>query len=929
MTDKNKKFEGTSEYLNSIEKRYPEVLDMDLASLESLNAQIHDVGAIDDSDLEQAKRSLRRLKAIFDYRWSLLRLKNTAHAVELGKIRAEFSGQTINKALAIAWRSPQTSRFLSRSHQQDSGTNGVPGLFVLGLGKLGGYDLNFSSDVDLIAFYDPKVLPVPETRGRTDICTRVLKLMTNILIEPLDGEFVWRVDWRLRPDASVAPIVMSTDAAEDFYFFRSLPWHRLALIKARAVAGDIDTAKAFLKRLEPYIWRQNLDYSIVDEIRYLKEKINQEHPQLRLAREQEKREGQIPSDTSCEGFNLKLGKGGIREIEFLCNTLQLLWGGKKPTLRASQTVEVIRALETQGLIENQTADSLRKHYVYLRWVEDGIQLRENLQTHTWPKSPQAQGEIQKLLGYASLEELVQTLTDTKAEIGNEYARFFESFGDQNSDLTTPSSDASVFTWIDELSGMAKSILDDWEDGFLRYALPAKSLSTTRSFLSILLRIIDQSPGEPSNHILALDQFFKTIPSVGQYIRLLAEHPAKLNDIVGPLLNVPPMNELLTQSPHIVEYLFDAEPETTSKAEFDSDFVLVSADFEIRLQRFRRFVNEQLYKLMLGLLNGLFTTSELQKQLTLLAEYCLNLGLEIVKEDLSLSESPIAIMGMGKLGMGAMAPLSDLDLIFVAEEGVDLELATRFSNRFRHLLDVRTSEGRAYEMDMRLRPSGRSGPATVSLSSYANYQQNKAKTWEHIALVASRPITGSSLAVKKLKDIRARVLAGSRDRTQFLMDAKKMHSRVKNQRIARPGDERLNVKLRPGGLFETDYLCACLVILAQIPTGYSSETYDEMVRAVVSKTQNTQLMDSVGFWRALLVWSRMFGLEDMNMATLTEDQINMICRDLGCDTYDDLLSRIQHHGDAVSNGLTVLFSDLDVPETDDLSDWDELSVRWAV
>lgn len=922
-------FFARSEYLTNIEKRYPEVRSLSTSSLDSLRARRDEIDTIDVSDLDKAKKSLCKAKAIFDYHWCLFRLKDVESAVELGRIRAEFADATLNKALLAAWQSPEICRFLSREYKNKVGLDIVPGLFVLGLGKLGGYDLNFSSDIDLIAFYDPQVIPVSVTQGRTDVCTRVLKRMSQILSSQIDGEFVWRVDWRLRPDASVAPIVMSTDAAEDFYFFRSLPWHRLALIKARVVAGDLAVGGEFLRRLESYIWRQNLDYSIVDEVRFLKDKINQEHPQLRLARAQEDPESSEQHFASSkllgDGFNLKLGKGGIREIEFLCNTLQLLWGGKKPELRAAETVKVLEALSDVQLIESQTAAELQKHYLQLRLVEDAIQIRENLQTHAWPPSEQAQHEVQKLLEYPSLEELKQTLADARSYVHNEYDHFFRLLGAHASDVTSNSLDPRNLNWFDRLSVMAKSILQGWEDGFLPYALPTRSAPAMGTFLDHLLRIVDQSPGDKEEKILALHSFFRSIPSGGQYIRLLAEHPLKLNDIVEPLLNAPPMSELLTQSPHIVEYLFEAEP--VSETEFNSDFVIVSTDFETRLQRFRRFVNEQLYRLMLDLFRGRIVAEALQEKLTLLAEYCLKLGLEIVTEDMDLDGPPIAIMSMGKLGMRAMAPLSDLDLIFFAEEGVDLELATRFSNRFRHLLDVRTSEGRAYEMDMRLRPSGRSGPATVSLSSYEDYQLTKAKTWEHIALVAARPVSGSAEAVRSLADIRASVLAKPRQGRQFLMDAKKMHARVRNQRISQPGDERLNVKLRPGGLFEADYLSACMVILARASESELQLPYDDLVKTVSTNTYNSNLMESVGFWRNLLIWSRIFGLEDMKPDSLTADQLELICADLGCESYGDLASEMRCQSAFVKDSLAALFSELKIAENEYLEDWEELNVSW--
>jgi len=258
-------------------------------------------------------QKLLELKRRFALGWSTLSLSSSANFKTLGTLQSEFAARSIDMALRTAWQIEAKS--LKLKNLPDN----ISGLFILGLGKLGGLDLNFSSDVDLIAFYNPETLPVPEHMGQSYAVNKVLKTMGQILKPRNSPDFIWRVDWRLRPESSASQLSMSIDMAQDFYFFRALPWHRLALMKARVIAGDIEAGESFLKSITPFIWRQNLDFRALDELAHLKSRINLEHPALR-----QQRAAPQPITADAAGFNVKLGSGGIREIEFIANAQQLL-----------------------------------------------------------------------------------------------------------------------------------------------------------------------------------------------------------------------------------------------------------------------------------------------------------------------------------------------------------------------------------------------------------------------------------------------------------------------------------------------------------------------------------------------------------------------------------------------------------------------------
>ena len=283
-------------------------------------------------DLDAQEQVLIQSKKEFSYYWSLAELQEVASQQQRGQWQTEFAQASIHFALSVSTqRIAIKNKAVSQAMRESDCL--LPGLFIFGMGKLGGNDLNFSSDVDLVAYFDPNILAIPEMMGQGYVCHQILTHMTKLLSQGGASSFIWRVDWRLRPNASATSLAMSVNAAEDYYYYHASPWHRLALMKARVIAGDYETGDSFLKSLESFIWRQNLDFRALDELAEIKQRINLEHPGLRAQRTWPE-----PIGETVEGFNLKLGSGGIREIEFFVNAQQLLLGGRKTSLRTPNTV---------------------------------------------------------------------------------------------------------------------------------------------------------------------------------------------------------------------------------------------------------------------------------------------------------------------------------------------------------------------------------------------------------------------------------------------------------------------------------------------------------------------------------------------------------------------------------------------------------------
>jgi glutamate-ammonia-ligase adenylyltransferase len=749
--------------------------------------------------LQQGEEKLLQAKVNFTLLWSLAELQSVATANERGIWQTQFAECSINYALRLAWVAvSKKHRAIAKPVQQSNGD--IAGLFIFGMGKLGGNDLNFSSDVDLVAYFDPVVIPVPDAIGKSYVCHQVLQKLTQLLGQGGSSNFVWRVDWRLRPNASATTLAMSVSAAEDYYFYRASPWHRLALMKARVVAGDKALGEVFLKTIDPFIWRQNLDYRALDELAEIKQRINLEHPSLRA-----QRQWREPIGDDIVGFNVKLGSGGIREIEFIANALQLVWGGRIRELRNPHTVTALEELSKRNHLESDTALKLVHSYRLLRSIENALQMMGNQQTHVIPTSPETQENLLLLLKLDSWSELVKQVNAERRLVNQ---AFEELFAEQ----TAAQGQAPI--WPDDLSDQAETIVEAWENGYQIYGVSNqvrhRLLPLTRALADYLL-----GAHEDSNIIIVrLHDFFRALPTGEQYFRLLAESPELLHRFVPPLLHSPAMTSLLRQSPHIIDCYVRGEWQYPEP--FDSGYVRQAENYEQRLERMRRFVNEHLYQLYLNFLQGRMDVQTFQAALSDLAEHTLQLALRVVADHMQLDEVPITVIGMGKVALRRMSPLSDLDLIFLFDpESVSLELALKYVSRLQTAISTPMREGMVYELDTRLRPSGKSGAPTVSIQSFAQHHSKRAHTWEHIAMMPSRVVAGNPALVEQINKIKHGVITSPRNQGQFLKDSLKMWNRIDKHRLSDTSPEVMHSKLRKGGLMQAEYLAACLIILTLI------------------------------------------------------------------------------------------------------------------
>jgi len=868
--------------------------------------EFHDRAGVEQVDqTSDRSRNLRLQKQRFSLLWSIAELSDSIEFSELGDLQSNFAAATIEVALDIALHHPRIRKLFKPGDALSPKTSGI---FILGLGKLGGLDLNFSSDIDLIAFYDKASLNTVPMVGASYAVTECLKQLSSILSEQTQDGFVWRVDWRLRPHASLRNLSMVSEKALDFYHYQAQPWHRLAMIKAQPVAGNRQFADAFLSDLLPFLWRRSLDYRAIDDIAMLKTKINLEHPALATQRAQK----ELKLDQS-RGTNLKLGFGGIREIEFIVNALQMLWGGRKPALRISNTLRALSVLEAEGLMAAEDAVALRQAYRFLRKAENRLQMQDNAQIVHVPE------DESKLAAYLSLwkeDERVlfeQTLMAHRKQVH----AIFEANFDQEMQATDQQ--AEMASGVSDLSETELGILQAWEGGFCCYGLASGQSDSFQPLYQALMREVNNSGCEPGDAIRQIDDYFRRLPPGGQYFRLLRDFPWLLEKIIAPLLLSPTMTSLLKQSPHIIDRFLEQSVLT----KLDTTIVFSSADYESRLENIRRLANEELYMRYSDFFEASTGSVHFQQQLTTLAESLLSAAVQIACDEMGLLESPIAVIGFGKLGAQGMMPKSDLDLVYLCDSMQGHALASQFASRLNTIINTPMREGRVYELDTRLRPSGQSGSVTISLSSYEQHQFERAQSWSHLAMVPARFVAGNQRVGQKFNQIKQAVLSRPRRVLQFKNDCAKMLQRVQQQKIAESEPDQFIAKNRPGGLFELEYLVYCMSVLASVEQPELTEmSFEDLL--IAHDKNYPGLIAAYDCLRCLQLEIRLFGRDGDRFSSLPEPILKHVLNAMQCPDIEALIEKITKATSFVIALRTTYFECIDWST---LSDWKEDTVEW--
>jgi glutamate-ammonia-ligase adenylyltransferase len=701
------------------------------------------------------------------------------------------------------------------------------GLIVLAMGKLGGGELNYSSDIDLILLYDPASVPGSAQDSAQSTFGRIARDLVRILDERTGDGYVFRTDLRLRPDPRSTPLAMSVAAALTYYETVGQNWERAALIKARPVAGDGRAARRFLTELQPFIWRRHLDFAAIADIHSIKRQIQAHRGGGRIA---------------VEGHDIKTGRGGIREIEFFAQTQQLIWGGRLRQLRVAPTCTALRRLAASGRIDEQTADTLIADYRFLRRVEHRLQMAEDAQTHRLPADRDGIARLACFLGEPDGDRFASALRAHLASVEKHYAELFEEApslaGPGNLVFTGAEDDPDTLATLARLgfadpAGVA-AMVRDWHHGRIRATRSQRAREILTEFVPELLRVFGAT-AHPDLAVLRFDQFLSLLPAGVQLFSLFHANPGLFSLVADIMAEAPLLAQSLAQRPALLDAVLTAEfaaplPDRAGLAEDLAGVLAGARDFAEVLDLLRRWAGERRFQVGVQLLRRDIDGERAGAALADVAETALAALVPAVSADFArvhgaVPDGAFAIVAMGRLGSREMTLASDLDLILVYDAPVldltvdsagsagprPLPLSTyyaRLSQRLISAITAPTAEGRLYEVDMRLRPSGESGPIASSLAAFAQYQRESAWTWEHMALTRARPIAGEPALYRRIAAAITAALRAPRDPRRLLADVADMRRRIAANA---PRPAPWDLRNRRGGLIDLEFTVQYLML----------------------------------------------------------------------------------------------------------------------
>lgn len=747
------------------------------------------------------------------------------------------------------------------------------GMVALSMGKGGAFELNYSSDIDLICLFD-------ETRFDPDTYhevragfIRATRKMTGLMSDLTAEGYVFRTDLRLRPDANVTPVCLSMEAAERYYESVGRTWERAAYIKARAAAGDIAAGTRFLDTLRPFVWRKHLDFAAIQDAHDMRLRIR-DHKGL-------------GGKLTLEGHNMKLGRGGIREIEFFTQTRQLIAGGRDTSLRVRGTVDGLAALTQSGWVEPDVATTLTDHYRAHREVEHRLQMLRDAQTHTLPSSGEGFDRLAAFMGL-SVDTLRRDLTDRLEEVHTLTEGFFAP-------------------------GATPAVQDTFGDEITSRWLTYPALRSDRA-VEIFNRLKPEllsrlkESARPEEALLQFDGFLKGLPAGVQLFSLFEANPQLTQLIVDIAATAPALAQHLSRHSGVFDAViggdFFSEWPGVDGLQGALQSVLDSVDdYEARLDATRRWAKEWHFRVGVHHLRGLISPVQAGQQYADLAQAVVAGIWPVVATQFEAKHGPqpgrgAVVLGMGSLGSARLNATSDLDLIVIYDsQGVDYSegrrpLATRayFARLTQALvtaLSAPMAEGRLYEVDMRLRPSGRQGPVATSINAFENYQRNEAWTWEHLALTRARAIAGNADLGQQVEQLRGAVLKEKSSGNTILQDVAEMRTRIAD---AKSPKGAYDAKIGPGRLQDIE-------LIAQTAALRAGATDRDLAGQLASGVANGWLKDADAaeleraaalFW-SLQAAARLLTGEALDLDQIGEGGLRLILRETGVETPEELQS----------------------------------------
>jgi glutamate-ammonia-ligase adenylyltransferase len=810
---------GAAPYLARLAKRRPDLIARLLsAGPDALAADaLKDARAAAALPFEEAMAALRGAKAAMHLACAV---GDLAGAWPLAKVTGALTDLADAACVAAVELSGRTLIERGELAAASEAARALPGFIAVAMGKQGARELNYSSDIDVTLFFDPALFPAAPEREPKVIAQRMAPLVARVLEETTADGYVFRTDFRLRPDPASTPIVVSTLAAETYYQSVGQNWERAALIKARACAGDLAAGEAFLESIEPFIWRRHLDYAAIADIHSIKR-------QIRAIR---------GGDLQDEAPDVKLGRGGIRDIELFVQTQQLILGGRDKRLRVRDTLGALEWLAKVGVIDSYARDDLAAAYVFLRGVEHRIQMLHDEQTHRVPADPDLRARLAALCGMddaAALDVALAGHRQRVAEIDAYLFRDQETLADPLGSLSFTGVESDPET-LKTLAGLGfqnpervAEAVRGWHHGRLRATRTERAREILTALMPRLLRAMAES-GEPDTAFIRFDDFLKGLPAGVQVLSLLAAQPALLNAIADAFGLAPRVSTAFARRPALIDALLEprfVQPladDQPGEREAALRERMKDAGFEDALNFARRFHAEETLRIGLQVLERRASAVEAGRAYADLAQACVralaSAALDETMRRLGPEPGAFVILALGKFGGEELAEGSDLDLMLIydAPEGAvvgDLtagEYYARLVQRLISALSAPTEEGLLYEVDMQLRPSGSKGPVAVRHSSFERYYREEAWTWELQAMTRARPVAGDEALARRAMDSAHQALSLPRDPEKLKADVADMRARMDRER---PAYGLWDLKLARGGLVDIEFIAQGLMLAA--------------------------------------------------------------------------------------------------------------------
>ena len=761
------------------------------------------------STIAAAERGLRKAKQELHLLCALADLGGVWDLDAVTSAMTRFADEALTAAVAIAAREAFEAGRLQTVGDGEEGP--IPGFFCIAMGKQGAFELNYSSDIDICVFYDPDMLPAADGVETAPLAIRLTERVAEILQRRTTDGYVFRVDLRLRPDPASTPVAVPILPAFNYYESVGQNWERAAFIKARAAAGDRPRGRAFLDEMQAFIWRRNLDFAAIADIHSIKRQIQSHRADERL---------------SAKGADLKLGPGGIREIEFYVQTQQLILGGRQPDLRSPRTVEALAALAGAGHISQAAAEELTDAYRFLRGLEHRAQMIADEQTHGLPTSNPDRARIAALAGFARLSDFDAAVGKVLRRVNRRYAELFAG-----EEALSSRFGSLVFTGVDDdpqtLATLARM-------GFLDPAPVARTIrnwhhgtiAATRTergrelFTRLAPRLLDaaSATGAPDEAFSRFADFFAALRSAVQVQSLFLARPRLLELVIRIMAFAPNFARTLARRPAALDALLDPaffapiEPPAGMAAA-----LAAAGGFEAAIDEARRLHRDSAFRIGVQVLGGVAGAQLAGQAFADLADGLIRglacVSLTEVEAGAGLFPGEVAVIALGKCGSREMTARSDLDLMTLYRssgatgasqiKGWSAEtFYARFTQRLVAALSAPTAEGGLYEVDLQLRPSGTKGPVAVSLAAFDAYYAGDAEVWELLAMTRARVVwaTSADFAVTSAAAIEA-ALRRPRDPRAGARAVREMRALMASER---PASGFWDMKLSKGGLVDIEF-----------------------------------------------------------------------------------------------------------------------------